>query len=200
MTQSNITLSADVNAYFQEVVADAMRVRHVEATEAASSYLVGLLSFFAHPDEEAEATFDQPLTFALRDAMGATGKERFHRLRKLGDHVLYALGFFGSHIEGKGVDRRYVVGVGTTAYTSAASMLRLKADLGPNVLGELATKFEAFAKVLADVAEGTLACGARDERSVLRMYERWMRTGSSRLAEELTARGIVPARAPSGLN
>ena len=39
-----------------------------------------------------------------------------------------------------------------------------------------AEKFERFVSVLNDVADGTLASGARDERSVLRLYERWVRT------------------------
>jgi hypothetical protein len=188
--------------YFQEVVDEALRVRNVAATEAASSYLVGLLCTFAHPDEHVESAFNQPLTFLLRDALESTGAERFQRLRALGDGVLYAVGFFGGHIELKGVDRGYVVGVGSSAYHHAAAMLRLNARVGqgPDVLSELAEKFERFVSVLNDVADGTLASSARDERSVLRLYERWLRTGSSRLADELGARGLVPSRGTGGLN
>jgi hypothetical protein len=197
-----ITVSPSMTRYFQEVVDEALRVRNVEATGAASSYLVGLLCAFAHPDEQAESTFSQPLTFLLRDALEATGAERFRRLRSLGDGVLYAAGFFGGHIELKGVDRGYVVGVGSTAYHQAAAMLRLNARIGqgPDVLSEMAEKFDRFVRVLNDVADGTLASSARDERSVLRLYERWLRTGSHRLADELGARGIVPTRGSGGLN
>ncbi|MCC6555406.1 MAG: hypothetical protein IT372_20795 [Polyangiaceae bacterium] len=192
-----------MTVYFQEVVGEALRVRHVEATEAACSYLVDLLCEFAHPDEQAGSTFHQPLAFLLRDALEASGAERFRRLRVLGDGVLYAVGFFGGHIELKGIDRGYVVGVGSTAYRHAAAMLRRRASAlgqGPDVLGELADKFERFAEVLNDVADGTLASGARDERSVLKLYERWLRTGSARLADELGARGLIPVRGSGGLN
>ncbi|WP_437542940.1 hypothetical protein WME95_32675 [Sorangium sp. So ce327] len=197
-----ISLSPSMTRYFQEVVDEALRVRNVAVTEAASSYLVGLLCAFAHPDEHAESAFNQPLTFLLRDALEASGAERFQRLRNLGDSVLYVVGFFGGHIELKGVDRGYVVGVGSTAYHHAAAMLRLNARVGqgPDVLSEMAEKFERFVSVLNDVADGTLASGARDERSVLRLYERWVRTGSSRLADELGARGLVPSRGTGGLN
>jgi hypothetical protein len=91
--------------FFQEVLTDAIRVRQVEATDEAASYLVSLLCDYAHPDEAAGSTFGTPLTFQLRDAMAASGAERFKRLRGLGDHVLYALGFFGDHLEQKGIDR-----------------------------------------------------------------------------------------------
>lgn len=209
MTQPSIAIAPNISHYFQEVLSDAIRVRRVEATSAASSYLVGLLCEYAHPDEDSGATFSRPLTFQLRDALDADGPERFRRLRGLGDHVLYAIGFFRSHIEGRGADRGYVVTVGSTAYREAAAMMRRRTKhhkagdstaAAPDVLAELAIKFDRFAQVLADVAEGTIACGARDERSVIKLYERWLKTGSSRLADELGSHGILPSRGAGGLN
>lgn len=199
----SVILTANIADYFHEIIDTAIRAQKVEATPAASSYLVALLVDYAHPTVEVEQTFDKPLTFVLRDALEATGKERFRRLRSLGDHVLYALGFFGEHIETKGVDKRYVMGLGTTAYGEAAAMLRRnarQAELGPDVLSELAQKFKPFTAVLADVAEGTLVCGARDERSLVKLYERWMKTGSSRIADELGTLGIIPTRGAGGMN
>lgn len=202
---SSIAIAPNVTQYFQEVISDAIRVRHVEATDAAASYLVALLCDYAHPDEASGSTFNQPLTFQLRDALELTGAERFRRLRALGDHALYALGFFGGHIEVKGIDKRYVVEVGSTAYANAAATLRVKAhrekNAGPlDVLGELAAKFDRFAEVLRDVADGTLASSGRDERSLVKLYERWMKTGSARIADQLSAQGILPKRGSGGLH
>lgn len=198
-----IAIAPNITQYFHEVISDAIRVRKVEATDAAATYLVGLLCDYAHPTEETGSTFSRPLTFLLHEALEAIGPERFRRLRALGDHALYALGFFGGHIEQRGVDKAYVSSVGATAYTHAAAMVRLKARAepkGPDVLSELAAKFDRFAAVLRDVAEGTLVCGPRDERSIVKLYERWLKTGSARLAEELGARGIVPTRGSGGTN
>lgn len=202
MTTPSIAIAPSINDYFEEVVTDALRSRRVEATQAASHYLVDLLVSYAHPDEESGRQFDRPLTFQLQDALLATGAERFRRLRALGDGVLYALGFFGDHIENRGVDRGYVVSVGTTAYASASSMVfrPIYAAESPDVLGELASKFDGFARAIADVAEGAMVKGARDDGAVVRLYERWLKTGSGRLAEELGARGLVPNRGPGGLN
>lgn len=202
---STIAIAPNITEFFQEVISDAIRVHRVDATEAAATYLVSLLCDYAHPDEEAGSTFNRPLTFLLRDALEASGPERFRRLRSLGDHSLYALGFFGGHMDQRGIDRGYVSSVGATAYANAASMLRLKSRAerlaaGSDVLSEMAAKFDRFAAVLRDVAEGTLACGARDERSVVKLYERWLKTGSARLAEELGARGIIPTRGTGGSN
>lgn len=199
-----IAIAPNITVYFEEVISDAIRARKVDATRAAATYLVGLLCEYAHPDEETGASFDRPLTFALEDALAAMGADRFRRLRALGDHALYAVGFFGGHIEQRGVDKGYVASVGATAYSHAASMVRSplarERPAEPDVLREMATKFERFAAVLGDVAEGTLVCGPRDQRSVVKLYERWLKTGSSRLAEELGARGILPTRGAGGSN
>ena len=205
MTASSIAIAPNVTIYFQEVIGAAIRARKVDATDAATTYLVSLLCSYTHPDEEKGLEPDRPLTFLLHDAMMAPGPERLRRLRTLGDHALYALGFFGGHIAWKGVDRGYVSSVGSTAYTHAAAMLRTRAKVersagAPDVLSELAAKFDRFAAVLADVAEGTIACGPRDERSIVKLYERWLMTGASRLAEELGARGIVATRGAGGSN
>lgn len=203
MRDLSITIAPNISHFFQEVIADAIRVRHVEATDEAMSYLVSLLCEYAHPDEATGATFNQPLTLVLHDALSTLGPERFRRLRGVGDHALYAVGFFAGHIETKGIDRGYVITVGATAYREAAAMLRLRAqktERGPNVLSELAVKFDRFAEVLRDVADGTLACGAHDERAVVKLYERWLKTGSARLGEELGSHGIIPTRGAGGLN
>lgn len=220
-----------MSRYFEEAIQDAMRSRHVEATEAASHYLVGILCDYAHPDEEAESPFERPLTFLLRDALSASGADRFRRLRALGDGILYALGFFGGHIELRGVDRTYVVRVGSAAYSHASAMLRLgggatpmhaaplapetrqtrqtratrqtrqtQTSSGTDVLSEMTAKFERFVEVLADVAEGTIGSIARDQRSVVKLYERWLRTGSARLAGALGSHGIIPIRGKVALS
>lgn len=197
----NIAISPSVAEYFGCVVDDALRSRNVQVSPAASQYVVGILCDFARPNEAAESAFSTPLTFQLRDALEAPFAERFRRLRALGDGVLYAVGFFGGHIELRGIDRRYVMHVGSSAYTNAAAMLHVPGQTERfDVLQELAVKFGEFVDVLTEVAEGALAKGARDERGLVRLYERWLRTGSARIAEELGARGLIPTRGAEGLN
>jgi len=196
-----IAISTSIFEYFASVVEDALRSRQVEASVAASHYLVGVLSDYAHPDEEVESTFTTPLAFQLRDALEASGPARFRRLRLLGDGVLYGVGFFGAHVDLRGVDRSYVMRVGKTAYDNAAAMIRLGGSRPEHdVLRELAEKFEQFVLVLNEVADGAIAQGAKGERGLLSLYERWLKTGSSRIAQELGARGLVPLRGKEGMN
>ena len=195
---ASIAIAPSMAQFFHEVVADALKARQVDATAEAAGYLVGILCDYAHPDEEAHSTFNEPLTFLLRDALEASGPERLRRLRALGDGVLYAIGFFGDHLTQRGADRKYIEQVGATAYQHAAATLRLRHRTGdPTIFSELATKFERFAAVLGDVAEDTIGTMVRDSQSLVKVYERWLRTGSSRLAGELGMHGIVLSRGGS---
>ena len=196
---ASIAVAPSMSQFFHEVVNDALRVRHVDATPEASEYLVGILCDYAHPTEDAHTTFSEPLTFLLRDALEAPGGERLRKLRTLGDGVLYAIGFFGEHLTQRGADRRYIEQVGATAYQHAAAItrVRMRAHAEPSVYSEMAIKFERFAAVLGDVAEETIGTMVRDSQSLVKVYERWCRTGSTRLAGELGLHGIVLTRGGS---
>jgi hypothetical protein len=206
----SIALANSVGGFFHEAVGEAVRTQQIDATDQAMSYLVALLSDFAHPNAERDDTFDRPLAFLLDEAMRTTGAQRFQRLRALGDGVLYITGFFGDHIENRGVDVGYVTSVGATAYRGVASMLRRppadaeaagkRPDAEDNVFTELSQKFDRFVDVLTTVADATLAQQARGERGIIMLYERWLRSGSATLAKELGARGLVPHRGSGGVH
>jgi hypothetical protein len=204
-----IVAADSVSGFFQEVVEDAMKSRRVEVTGGATSYLVALLADYAHPDARTGATLNRPLAFLLDEALRTPEPaERFERLRSLGDGVLYACGFFGDHFEARGVEQRYLFGIGSCAYDAAGSMLR-KAPAAPaeepnaetDLFGELAGKFGVFVDVLVDVADSTIAMGtaASGAKGLLKVYERWLKTGSDRLAGALATQGLMPTRGVKGL-
>ena len=144
----------------------------------------------------------RPLTLLLDEAVHvADPAERFERLRTLGDGVLYGCGFFGDHFEARGVDARYLRGLGTRAYGAAGSILRRgpEPQTAPDLFAELAVNFDAFVGVLADVADATVAMGVENSRGLVKAYERWLKTGSDRLAGALTSRGLVPTRGGGGV-
>jgi hypothetical protein len=200
-SEPSIAIAASMADYFRDIVDDAVRAKKVEASAAAQCYLVQLLSDFGRPDEELDEAMKESPTLLLHEAISAAeGKERFRRLRNLGDGTLYGLGFFGEHVEGRGVDRGYVAHVGSAAYDHAATMLRVSRGGGPipdghpDVLAELSRKFREFVEVLAYVADGAMAQSARGAQGIVKLYERWLRTGSSALASGLAERGLLPVR------
>ena len=195
----SIVATASVSDFFEEVVEDAMKVRGVNASEGATSYVVALLAELAKPGSPVERTLDRPLTLLLDEALHTPElAERFEKLRTLGDGVLYSSGFFADHFEARGVDTKYVISIGRTAYENAGSLLRTgsekKEELSIDIFGELAKDFGGFVAVVAEVANATLAKGVATSRGVLKLYERWLKTRNERLGEALASQGFVAPR------
>jgi hypothetical protein len=196
----SLDLSGNLETFFHDVVDDAMRKKHVEATEAAEYYLVSLLTDYARPDARCNEALERPLTLLLDEALHAPGRERFEKLRVLGDGVLYVSGFFAPHLETRGVEVRYVTQLGARAYDNAGKMLRGGGgDGAPDLFFELASNFERFAELLSEVAD-KLSLAAAPSSSVLKLYERWLKTGSESLGSELLERGVLPVRGNGGLH
>ncbi len=192
-----LAVSTNLDAFFEELLEEALRERQATATEAASCYLVALLRDYARPRREAAQPLSGSLTLLLAEALSSAGSERFERLKTLGDGVLYVRGFFPDHLETRGVALEYVDSVGARAYDGAATMLR-RIGSGPSasqVFEELAENFDSFGRVLHTIADRFHANAALgSEAGVLKVYERWLKTGSNQLAAVLGMQGLVPVR------
>lgn len=173
--------------YFREEVGAALARQHLHVREFTEYYLVNLLCEFVRPDRRAAFAEDsEPLALRLGRALDSGGREQRARLRSLGDFSLFTSGFFSDSLKRRVVDVDYYVSMGEYAY---GSLSRSEADNFAEVFGELAGKFVGFMDVLSDISERT---GLGTHGDLLRMYEKWLRTGSPRAGQRLIERGIVP--------
>jgi hypothetical protein len=170
--------------YFKELVDAALVRQRVQAGDLTTYYLVNLLCQFVRLEGTPDA--DQPLAIRLARALQSGGLEQRSRLRHLGDFSLFVTGFFGDSLNRRSVDVDYYVSMGEYAY---GSLGRSEAEAFGEVFAELATRFVGFADVLAEVSDRSTL---RSSSDVLRLYEKWLRTGSSRDRDKLIERGIVP--------
>jgi hypothetical protein len=174
--------------YFKDLVESALSRQHLRANELTSYYLVDLLCRFMRPDQRIPFgdDHDEPLALRLRRALESPGMEQRARLRNLGDFSLFMSGFFSDSFRRRVVDVDYYVSMGEYAY---GSLSRREADAFAEVFSELASKFVPFMDVLAEVSEQS---GTQSSSDVLRLYEKWLRTGSRRDGQRLADRGILP--------
>lgn len=193
----SILMTSDVTGFFGEVVGEALATKRVEASEGARQYLVGVLVGFAAKGERG--ALDRPMTLLLDEALHAPAAERFDKLKQLGDGSLYVSGLFQDHLEARGVDVGYVQSVGATAYGAAGSLLTKGEGKHLDLFGELAAKFTRFVDALHEVADAIFAGSAREPVGVLRVYERWQKTGSEVLRRELVQHGVFPMKPTGGL-
>jgi len=172
--------------YFKELVESALHHQRLAARELTAFYLVNLLTGFVHFDRSTPAFDDAPLGVRFARALRDAGLRQRDELRHVGDQSLFIAGFFADSLNRSLVDVDYYIQLGECAYRSLA---RQGDDTLVDVFDELSGKFAAFVDVLGEVSERSAVTSNTD---LLRLYEKWLRTGSRRSGDLLAQRGIVP--------
>jgi hypothetical protein len=174
--------------FFREQLEKAMEHQKVSTSAFTEYYLVNLLSACVHGDlPPSEPGFDEtPLAVLYIRAVQSSRAERTRLLRAMGDTALFVSGFFADSLSRGLVDLGYYKAMGGHAY---GRLSREERGVGGDVFSELSDRFSQFADVLAEVSE---ASHLSTNQSVVRLYERWVQTGSRRAATLLAERGIAP--------
>jgi hypothetical protein len=172
--------------FFKEQVETACERQQLRPQPLTSYYIVSLLSDFTHlAASRGGDPIAEPLGVKLLRALDNAGSAQRRDLRQVGDASLFISGFFSDSLRHSLVDVDYYVSLGGYAYRSLVS----SDDTLSPIFAELAEKFVAFVDVLSEVSARTLLTNDTD---VLRLYEKWLRTGSRRDGDLLAQRGIVP--------
>jgi hypothetical protein len=171
--------------YFKQLVDDALVHQRMAAKELTAFYVVQLLAGFL---QRSVRESDEPLAFQLARAFESGGAERRTSLKQIGDVSLFISGFFSDSFRRRLVDVDYYVNIGGVAY---AALSRRETDALSPVFAELADNFVGFVDVLSEVSERSACTSTSD---LLRLYDRWLKTGSARSSHLLVERGVVPNR------
>lgn len=187
--ESPITQSP--HEFFREAVVDVLTHRRLHVQEETEFYLVNLLATFLtreklfvnQPDGSVR---EEPLALILLRALEASGPARASALRRLGDTALFVSGFFGDSLARSAVDVDYYIAMGGGAYAALGEAERGR---GLEALyAELSGRFGLFVDCFAEIAE---LSDLRSNRGLVRLYERFLRTQSERVAQLLRDRGVA---------
>ncbi len=192
-----VITETSLQAYFQTSVSDALENQNVNAGAETVHYIVNLLTSFSRAEKLFENTADgmmiRPLASLYAEAVeGTTVDERVRALRRLGDVALFISGVFSQSLNRCVVDIDYYVAMGGGAYSCLSDTMRgtNRARAMGGIYDELASKFVSFVDVLGEISEGG---SCNNDTDVLRQYEIWLRTGSTRAADRLRSVGIHPS-------
>ncbi len=170
-----------IGDFFSEQVAHAFEERRVKSSPLTATYLVKLLEHYAF-----SKNFERPMLaeLYLQAVNTEQTQARMDLLKKLGDLSLYISGFFGDSLNRKVVDIDYYVGMGGTAYGNLA---RLNEANSP-VYQEFSERFMDFVDVLTYISQQSLI---QTDADLLRLYDRYMVTGSRLAEEQLIKKGLL---------
>ena len=169
--------------YFKDLVDRALTHQGVATQELTSYYVVQLLTGFLQQPQNFD---DGPLSVRLVQALESGGMRQRASLKQIGDLSLFIAGFFSESLNRKMVDVDYYATIGGRAYHALS---RVETDTFSPVFAELGSKFVDFVDVLSEVSERT-SCATNVD--LLRLYEKWIKTGSRRSGQLLVERGVVP--------
>lgn len=195
-SRSGLIVETGLKEYFHDSLHSTLARQQVKSQPETVFYLVNLLVSFLHThrlyESADEGTAFRPLALRYIESLQAPNAERREqRLRNLGDAALFVAGVFAESLNRKIVDVDYYASMGGAAYAQLAGSLRASRKGGSfsGVFEELAARFVDYADALGEVAEHS---EVRRHQDVLRLYERWLKTGSRRAAQRLRALGIEP--------
>ena len=193
MADAPILSSQSIRDFFRDLLVQALENQRARLQPFTELYLVNLLHEFLASEalyvQAEDGTWQQkPLAFLLKEALEEPGPARVRMLKRLGDTSLFISGFFPDSLSRRSslVDVDYYIAMGGRAYDAVARHAPQR-----SLWEELSERFRLLVDILNEVSERTLASS---EAGVLRLYERWMRTGSDRLASMLTLKGVVPRK------
>lgn len=193
MADAPILSSQSVRDFFRDLLARAIENQRARVQPFTELYLVNLLHEFLASEalyvQGEDGTWQQkPLAFLLKEALEESGPGRVRMLRRLGDTSLFISGFFPDSLTRRSslVDVDYYIAMGGRAYDAVA-----RHAMESSLWEELSDKFRLLVDLLNEVSEQTLAS---NDAGVLRLYERWLKTGSDRLASALLQRGVFPRK------
>lgn len=170
--------------YFAGLVKEGLEQRKIKTYPHVETYLVSLLQHYL----DARNLFDNQKTLAemMLIAQNSEPAVKIEMLKQLGDRSLYISGFFGDSLNRKVIDIDYYADMGGSAYATLAYHTR--EDGLAKVYSVFSERFMDFVDVLTVISQGTLI---KSDESILRLYERYLRTGSELAREKLEKMGVL---------
>lgn len=188
LTQKNLV------EFFSEKVRSSIRQQGAQVSEDVEFYLVQLLSRYSlsanlFETNEEGGLEDRALALRLHDAVfDPHPGSRFVHLKKLGDTALYQAGVFYDGLYNQVVDVDYYISMGGHAYHSLANLSTASDRSLAEIFTELAVNFPRLVEVLYLCCESEVV---RNNNDILRLIDRYVRTGSRKAEELLKEKGIV---------
>jgi len=185
-----VLVQQSIREFFREAVSGALAGRNLKLREQTEFYVVNLLATHVEPRgaPDARGLGDEPLALILGRALSGDRRQRYRELKRLGDTALFLSGFFSDRVARSVVGAGYYAAMGERAYGSLADGGLVPTGL-EELYQELARRFGDLADLLAEIAE---LSELRSNRGLLRLYQRFLLSGSQHLADRLQERGVAP--------
>jgi hypothetical protein len=180
--------------HFAELLKEACAYRNFKILPASETYILNMLNHYIEsrnlfspliPDQETERLPDTFAELYLTALNSEDPKNRAY-MKILADKALYLSGFFGDSLQRKSVDIDYYMGIGASAYSNLAAWT--KEETTAAVYSTFSKKFIDYADLLSYISDKS---ALQSEQNILKLYERYIKTGSDLARDKLAELGVV---------
>ncbi len=179
--------------HFDELLIEACDQLHFSINPPSKHYILNLLTHYIdsrnlYTSLENDSGEKLPDTFAelYLTALTVESPKNIDYMKILADRALYLSGFFGESLQKKSVDIDYYMGIGANAYHNLASWT--KEETTAMVYSQFSKKFNRFVEVLNYISDKSTI---QSEQNILKLYERYIHTGSDIVREKLHQLGVT---------
>lgn len=177
-------LLASPRQFFFDRIDEASKRLKFDPLPTSRSYLAQLLEHFMF----AKNLSGETLAELYLKAQNSPTTVKVDLLKRLGDSSLYISGFFGDSLSRKLVDIDYYVDMGGVAYGTLSSTTSNE-DMS-QMYNEFSMRFSGFVDVLTYISQDSRMQSNGD---LLRLYDRYLATGSRLAEEQLMEMGLLNA-------
>jgi len=181
-----IQIVSNFREHFEALVSEASRHLNQKPLPAVHNYLVQLLEYHVqtvHLFPKGQITLAELWLEAQNATDGTLQREK---LKALGDRALYISGYFSESLQRKVVDVDYYINMGELAFGHLSDLS--KTETQGRVYRTLSKKFPRWVEIINFVA---LRSFPHSDTGVLRLYEKYLKTGSELARTQLVERGVV---------
>lgn len=184
MSKNNnkIYLVKSSEEYFLEEFNRALEKTGYLISDELKMYMLKLLS--KNILQNSDMDLDKPLAIQFLESLNEPTNICQRKLKAIADYTLYLSGYFAESFNKKIIDVDYYSKIGMKAY---AELYNLIGESCP-VYYELYYEYYKLLEILTEISFHTMHTGTRN---LLKMYDRWLVTGSCVLEKKLNEKGII---------
>ena len=194
MSKNKNVIFISPEQHFAELLKEACEYRKFKILPASETYILNMLNYYIDsrnlysPLINDESMERPPDTFAELYLTALNAEEPKNRtyMKILADKALYLSGFFGDSLQKKSVDIDYYMGIGASAYSNLAAWT--KEETTAAVYSTFSKKFIDYADLLSYISDKS---ALQSEQNILKLYERYVKTGSDLARDKLAELGVV---------
>lgn len=186
----SVLVVENLTDYFLRQLRRAVQNQKTEVPFLMETYLARLLSSFVHVEklfpESKDGDKEHSLALMYFEAMDASAEKQRVMLQKMADLSLYMSGYFSSSLNNRVVNPESYTSMGSSAYyrlACIAEKIMLK-----EIFMDLSRKFDTYTGLLGEVADKSRMW---DNRDILTLYEKWLKSGDAYLLKMLTELGVL---------